>query len=98
MKFSSLKWALSIGLLAFLLNGPVHAQFYPTSARPAISPYVNLLRGNSNSLTLNYYGLVQPQFQFYGANAGLQQQIGGLQQQYSGLEQQQNKQNASGIQ
>ena len=38
------------------------------AAGPTVSPYVNLLR-NPNSPTLNYYGLVRPQFQ---TNAGLQ--------------------------
>jgi hypothetical protein len=87
MKLTSWKWFLSIGFVALLSGGTAHAQFfpgqgYPNTIRPAVTPYLNLLRGNTGgSLTLNYFGLVQPQQQFYGATAQLQQQFAGVQQQ-----------------
>jgi hypothetical protein len=48
------------------------------SNQPVVSPYINLLRNNGgfagNGLTaVNYYGLVLPQQNFYGAISGLQQ-------------------------
>jgi hypothetical protein len=35
----------------------------PYMNRPAVSPYLNLLRGGTNP-AINYYGLVRPEFQF----------------------------------
>jgi hypothetical protein len=51
---------------------------------PVYSPYLNLLRGGS--LVNNYYGLVEPQTQFYNSIQGLQQQLTGLQDPYSPLD------------
>ena len=45
-----------------------------TPSAPTVSPYLNLLRG-SNSPTLNYYGLVRPQFQTNAGLQALQQQV-----------------------
>jgi hypothetical protein len=47
---------------------------------PVLSPYLNLLRGGS--FLGNYYGLVQPQVQFYNSIQGLGQQVSGLQQSF----------------
>ena len=45
----------------------------PTS-RPAVSPYLNLLRPG-NSAGLNYYNLVKPQVEFRNHIQNLQQQV-----------------------
>jgi hypothetical protein len=45
----------------------------PTS-RPAVSPYLNLLRPG-NSAGVNYYGLVKPQVEFRNNIQALQQQV-----------------------
>ena len=42
---------------------------------PAVSPYLNLLRGGT-SAGVNYYGLVRPELQFRSAIRGLEQQVG----------------------
>ncbi|SRR6266849_3255203 len=52
--------------------------------RPAVSPYINLLRGGS-SAGVNYYGLVRPEIEFRGAIQRNQQQIAAGQQSYSEL-------------
>ena len=44
------------------------------SGQPAVSPYLNLLRGGS-SAAINYYGLVRPAMQFQSAIQNLQQQV-----------------------
>jgi hypothetical protein len=59
--------------LTVLLPGPADAQVVGPRVgtqlpAPTISPYINLLR-SPNAPTLNYFGLVRPQFQ---TNAGLQ--------------------------
>jgi hypothetical protein len=43
-------------------------------ARPAVSPYLNLLRPG-NSPGVNYYGLVRPQNEFRNSLQGLGQQV-----------------------
>ena len=52
--------------------------------RPAVSPYINLLRGGSSG-GVNYYGLVRPEIEFRGAIQRNQQQIAASQQSYSEL-------------
>jgi hypothetical protein len=60
---------LSLGLLVSLA-GSAHAQFGPQyqlpSARPAISPWLNLLRGGASPAN-NYFNLVRPE-QDFGSN------------------------------
>lgn len=55
---------------------PVAAQprVGPPQNRPAVSPYLNLLRPG-NSAGVNYYGLVRPQLEFRNNLQNLQQQI-----------------------
>lgn len=45
--------------------------------RPSVSPYINLLRGNSgiNNAALNYFGIVRPEQQFRQQAGFLQQQL-----------------------
>jgi hypothetical protein len=59
---------------------------YPANPanRPAVSPYINLLRGGSSG-GVNYYGLVKPDIEFRGAIQRNQQQIAAGQQSYSEL-------------
>lgn len=45
------------------------------SARPAFSPYLNLLR-SGNSTLFNYYGLVKPEVDFRAADQQFSQQFG----------------------
>jgi hypothetical protein len=52
--------------------------------RPAVSPYINLLRGGS-SAGVNYYGLVKPEIEFRSGIMRNQQQIIANQQSYSEL-------------
>jgi hypothetical protein len=52
---------------------------------PAVSPYLNLLRNNAgfggSALgAINYYGIVRPEFSYYNALGGLQQQVTANQQ------------------
>src|SRR5262249_32261641 len=56
--------------------------------RPAISPYLNLFRPGGN-FTQNYFGLVQPQMQFYSGINQLQMGQFNLSRQITGLEAQQ---------
>jgi hypothetical protein len=65
--------AAVVGLVAAAT--PVSAQ---QPGQPAVSPYINLLR-QGNPTYLNYYGLVQPQFDAINGLQGLQQQINPLQ-------------------
>ena len=55
--------------------GELHAQpvpgLGPVGSSPAFSPYLNLLRNNGTSSTLNYFGLVRPQVQTNQAILGL---------------------------
>jgi hypothetical protein len=61
--------SLSMGM------GELHAQpvpgIGPIGPSPAFSPYLNLLRNNGTSSTLNYFGLVRPQQQTNQAILGL---------------------------
>jgi hypothetical protein len=50
----------------------------PPYTRPAVSPYINLLRRGSDP-GVNYYGLVRPQQEFRSGIQQLQQQVGGAQ-------------------
>jgi hypothetical protein len=50
----------------------------PYAPRPAVSPYINLLRPGS-STALNYYGLVRPQFDTLAGFQAVQQRFGQLQ-------------------
>jgi hypothetical protein len=45
--------------------------------RPAVSPYINLLRGNNNinNAALGYYGIVRPEQQFRQQASQFQQQL-----------------------
>ena len=78
--------ALSLGVLASLAAGPAGAQQYqsPTS-RPAISPWLNLLRGGATQGE-NYYNLVRPQFDFGAGINQLQSQTLANRSAISGLE------------
>ena len=87
---NSASWKWTFGLLLLVSSGTARAQFYPGQGypapfKPAVTPYLNLLRGTSNvnSLTLNYWNLVQPQQQLFGATGQLQQQFAGFQQQFA---------------
>jgi hypothetical protein len=76
-------WIMAAGAL-LLTQGLAQAQYQfgpPTGppgpgSMPVISPYLNLFRGDQ-SLLLNYWGLVQPQFAFQRSIGGLQQQVTG---------------------
>jgi hypothetical protein len=65
--------ALSLGVLTSVDAGAAWAQYGPQyqmpSSRPAVSPYLNLLRSGATPGE-NYYNLVQPQLQF---GAGINQ-------------------------
>jgi hypothetical protein len=59
---------------------------YPTNPanRPAVSPYLNLLRGGSTG-GVNYYDLVRPQIDFRSGILQNQQQIAANQQSISNI-------------
>jgi hypothetical protein len=63
-------WLSSLGVLLSLAAGSASAQFGPQyqlpSTRPAISPWLNLLRPGASPAN-NYFNLVQPQQEF-GSN------------------------------
>jgi hypothetical protein len=85
----SFKIALpALGLAFFVSVAPLWAQGlgYPGNPanRPAVSPYINLLRGGS-SAGVNYYGLVRPEIEFRSGIQRNQQQIAAGQQSYSEL-------------
>jgi hypothetical protein len=79
------------GLFALLMTWagePVHAQGYSLdpSRKPAVSPYINILRTGS-SPGINYYGIVRPEiafrnqlFQVEGQQTALGNQISSQQQ------------------
>lgn len=70
-----LRVAIALSLTAFVGSfAQAQAPFGP-AARPAYSPYLNLLR-NGNPTFQNYYGLVRPQIQ---ANQSIQSLQGQLQ-------------------
>ena len=63
-------------LLLCLAAGGASAQTGagPAPSRPAVSPYLNLLRPG-NSPGVNYYGLVRPQLELQNGLRNLQQQV-----------------------
>jgi|GEM_PF-3546201 len=64
---------LAVALLASA--APLWAQYPANPAnRPAVSPYINLLRAGS-SAGVNYYGLVRPDIEFRSGIQRNQQQI-----------------------
>lgn len=69
---------LALGALSTVSTTQGHAQpLGGPSTRPAISPYLNLLRPGGVSVQ-NYFGLVRPQQQARTALNNLQQQVGTL--------------------
>jgi hypothetical protein len=60
-------------------------QVGPPTNRPAVSPYLNLLRPG-NSAGVNYYGLVKPQQEFRNNIQNLQQQVSDNQTAITGLD------------
>jgi hypothetical protein len=60
-----------LGVWAAVAGGEARAQ--PPYTRPAVSPYLNLLRRGS-SPAINYYDLVRPQVEFRNSIQRLQQQ------------------------
>lgn len=85
MKRATCLWILSLAVSLAMAN-PSHAQLrtgFPLYRqtyvpRPMFSPYLNLFR-NDAPLFLNYYGLVEPQFQAQAAIGQLQQGVSNLQ-------------------
>jgi hypothetical protein len=68
--------ACALGVLVSMAGGTAWAQipnYQLPSSRPAVSPWLNLLRPGSNPAN-NYYNLVQPQFEFGAGINNLQQQ------------------------
>lgn len=62
-----------LGAIPVLAQGPyVRPQTSPAS-RPALSPYLNLLRNGSPAI--NYYGLVRPQQEFSSSLQEIQNEI-----------------------
>ncbi len=89
----SLTGLLSLGLLACATGGagaqgPVTRPLVVQPYRPAVSPYLNLLRRGQDP-ALNYYNLVRPQVEFGNSIQQLQQQATQNQQNITGLQQQQ---------
>jgi hypothetical protein len=74
--------ALLLGTATLVAPGAANAQFpvggraIPGYRTPALSPYINLLRGGDPSL--NYFGLVRPQINFQNSLLGVQQQVNTL--------------------
>jgi hypothetical protein len=63
---------MSLGLALLLISGAIaHAQGAIT--QPTVTPWLNLYRGG-NSVAMNYYNLVKPEFTVRGAIGQLQQQ------------------------
>src|SRR5262249_31663980 len=92
--------AVSAGLsfLCLLASGQAFGQGYIPGAgfspyrrplapyqRPAVSPYLNLLRGGADP-AINYYGLVRPQMEFRNSLVGIAEQQALGQQSISDLE------------
>jgi hypothetical protein len=80
-----------LSLVVALLSdvGPLWAQGFTTNPtnpanRPAVSPYVNILRGGATA-GVNYYGLVKPEVDFRNAITQNQQQIAANGQSISNL-------------
>lgn len=79
----------ALALVFLFTAGPLWAQGfsrYPTNPanRPAVSPYINLIRGGSTA-GVNYYGLVRPEVDFRNAIQQNQQQIAANQQSISDI-------------
>lgn len=103
MRWQVLIWLGAIGLV--LSNGADEADAqFPTAprppsppgppliSRPAVSPYLNLLRRDQPA-ALNYYNLVRPQLDFTNAINRLNQDVQINRQGISALQQQQQQQN-----
>jgi len=88
---SFVKWTLAV-IGALLTFGGEQAQAQPipragfgrTNA-PVYSPWLNMFNPNQTPLQ-NYFGTVQPQFEFRNAYQGLQQQVSANDQAIGGLE------------
>jgi hypothetical protein len=66
---------LALGALVLVASAAsAQPQVGPVNRSPAVSPYLNLLRGD-NSPAVNYYGLVRPQMEFRSGLQDLQQQV-----------------------
>lgn len=70
-----------LALLAVFAAEPAHAQqpggYISPVSRPAVSPYINLLRSGA-SPAINYYGIVRPEIAFRSSINNLQGQEGTL--------------------
>ena len=73
-----------LGLLTACMEGPAQAQapglpypYTPSGRKPAVSPYINLLRPGTDP-AINYYGLVRPEISFTNSLAQLQGQQASL--------------------
>src|SRR5438552_14759869 len=75
---------VALGLWAGLAAGQASAQLPPRS-RPAVSPYLNLLRGGSG-FAGNYYNLVRPELEFRSNIQQLQTQTTANREAVSALE------------
>lgn len=64
----------ALGLLTMSVGAASAQGMYPP-ARPAVSPYLNLLRAGTPP-GLNYYNLVRPQIEFTSSINMLNQQVG----------------------
>src|SRR5262245_52854272 len=63
----------SLALTGLLPGGPALSQSPPPAyTRPAVSPYINLVRPDA-SAGVNYYGIVRPELEFRGNIRQLQQ-------------------------
>jgi hypothetical protein len=77
------KFAVALGILNSLAAGRAMAQAYRPP--PAVSPYLNILRGGQGP-GLNYYNLVRPEVEFRGAIQQLQTQNATTSQALAALE------------
>ncbi len=73
---------VGLGLWLVLNGGPVRAQglgggYLLPNRRPAVSPYINLLRTGSDP-AINYYGIVRPEVAFRSSINSLDQQQSNL--------------------
>jgi hypothetical protein len=82
--------AVACGTLNLLAVGQAFAQYQPyrplPTSRPAVSPYLNLLRRGQDP-ALNYYNLVRPEIEGRNAILQLQSQTTANRQALTGLEQ-----------
>jgi hypothetical protein len=74
----------SLGLLlgSACLLAPQTASAQAPYSRPAVSPYLNLLRGDSPA-GINYYGIIRPEVDFRSSIQRLQQQAQATQQAFT---------------